>query len=604
MLPGRLSPRSVSILRARRSISTVHRGASTTSTTSRATKPPASAVGPLATRGHVLDVPFAMRGVAAASGARWDAEHGVFVWNGDKLPHALAPFRALPYSWELHVERELSSSTPLPASKPTGDIVLRSHQEEAALAILAARAGGRAGFLLADDVGLGKTIAAWEAVLRMQDTRTVLVVCPLAVVAHWRRTIEAMGDGGRDVIVLNYDRLGKLFDVSAEARKKIRTKKGLARAGTAPDFDVVIWDESHRCKNPTAARSKLAAKLNANAGFRLWLSATAGQNPLELSYLAPLLASVTGTRAADLKAFEQWCLAQGLGVTRGAYGKWDWRGDPADCEKVRKMLFEPAAGQGATRTTTRPLAAGIRRRPEDIAGWPAINRILTPIDLDGQARTLYDQAWTEFREAMDLVPRGKDPKSALAATLRLRQKSSLIRAEGTVDLARELLENGHQVAISVAFIETLGALRTSLESGVGGVPCAAIHGAIPAALREEERLRFQRGEARVVLFTVEEGISLHQGETPAHGKNGDRPRSELIHDLRWSAIQMAQIEGRCHRDGRFAQVYWAYAADTIEERIAQVVARRIQSMKEMIGDDVETLREIERVLFDGSGTAS
>ena len=561
-----------------------------------------TSVASLTKRAHVLDVPFAMRGVAAASGARWDAEHGVFVFQGDKLPRPLAPFRALPYSWELHVERELAGAKAArnaAARDPAAPaIVLRPHQEEAAKAIVAARTAGRAGFLLADDVGLGKTISAWEAVLRMKGTSIVLVVCPLAVVAHWRRTIEAMGDGGRDVIVLNYDRLGKLFEVSAAARKKIRTKKGLARAGTAPEMDVVIWDESHRCKNPTAARSKLAAKLNASAGFRLWLSATAGQNPLELSYLAPLLASVTGTRAADLKDFEQWCLDQGLGVTRGAYGKWDWRGDPADCEKVRKMLFEPSGGGGAAE---KGMTAGIRRRPEDIAGWPAINRILTPIDLDGEARSLYEQAWTEFREAMELAPRGRDPKSALAATLRLRQKSSLIRAQGTVELARELLENGHQVAISVAFLETLEALRASFESGLGSVPCAVIHGAIPASQREEERLRFQRGDARVVLFTVEEGISLHQGEDPKHGTKGDVPRSEVIHDLRWSAIQMAQIEGRCHRDGRFAQVYWAYAADSIEERIAQVVARRIHSMKEMIGDDLETLREIERVLF-GAGT--
>ncbi len=561
-----------------------------------------TSVASLTKRAHVLDVPFAMRGVAAASGARWDAEHGVFVFQGDKLPRPLAPFRALPYSWELHVERELAGAKAArnaAARDPAAPaIVLRPHQEEAAKAIVAARTAGRAGFLLADDVGLGKTISAWEAVLRMKGTSIVLVVCPLAVVAHWRRTIEAMGDGGRDVIILNYDRLGKLFEVSAAARKKIRTKKGLARAGTAPEMDVVIWDESHRCKNPTAARSKLAAKLNASAGFRLWLSATAGQNPLELSYLAPLLASVTGTRAADLKDFEQWCLDQGLGVTRGAYGKWDWRADPADCEKVRKMLFEPSGGGGAGE---KGMTAGIRRRPEDIAGWPAINRILTPIDLDGEARSLYDQAWTEFREAMELAPRGRDPKSALAATLRLRQKSSLIRAQGTVELARELLENGHQVAISVAFLETLEALRASFESGLGSVPCAVIHGAIPASQREEERLRFQRGDARVVLFTVEEGISLHQGEDPKHGMKGDVPRSEMIHDLRWSAIQMAQIEGRCHRDGRFAQVYWAYAADSIEERIAQVVARRIQSMKEMIGDDLETLREIERVLF-GDGT--
>jgi hypothetical protein len=111
-------------------------------------------------------------------------------------------------------------------------------------------------------------------------------------------------------------------------------------------------------------------------------------------------------------------------------------------------------------------------------------------------------------------------------------------------------------------------------------------------------MRFQRGEARVVLFTVEEGISLHQGE------HNDVPRSEVILYLRWSAIQMAQIEGRCHRDGRFAQVYWTYADATVEEKIARVVASRIQTMKEMIGDDTETLREIESLLqvgADGSG---
>jgi hypothetical protein len=531
----------------------------------------------------VLEVPFEMRGVAAASAARWDATHGVFLFEGPRLPAALEPFRARSYSWEMHVQRELADAAPSPASPPAGAIRLRSHQVEAVRAIGAARAAGLPGFLLADDVGLGKTITAWAAILEMKAARRVLIVCPLAVVAHWRRTIEAMGDGGRDIVLLNYERLGKLFEVSAAARKKVRTKKGLARVGTAPELDVIVLDESHRCKNPTAARSKLAAKLVAKAGFCLWLSATAGQNPLELSYLAPLLARVTGARAADLKDFEQWCLDQQLGITRGTFGKWEWRGDHTDCERVRVMLFERGAKQQVT--------AGIRRRPEDIAGWPAINRILTPIELAAEARALYEEAWTAFRRELELAPRGRDPKSALAASLRLRQKSSLIRAAGTVELARELLENGHQVAISVAFIETLTALRASFETGVGAVTCAEIHGGIPAAAREDERLRFQRGEARVVLFTVEEGISLHQGE------HGNAPRSEIIHDLRWSAIQMAQIEGRCHRDGRFAQVYWAYADATVEEKIARVVAGRIQSMKEMIGDDVETLREIERLLL-------
>jgi hypothetical protein len=552
-----------------------------------AARPAATAAGPRApaTRRHALDVPFAMRAVAAASGARWAAEHGVFLYEGDELPAALRPFLPLPYSWERRVQRELDGGPPPAPTPPTGAIRLRAHQEDAVRAIAAAVAAKRPGFLLADDVGLGKTITAWQAILGQRGT-TVLIVCPLAVIAHWRRTIEAMGDGGKDIVLLNYDRLGKLFEVSDEARKRIKSKKGLARAGTAPEFDVVVLDESHRCKNPTAARSKLAAKLVAKAGFCLWLSATAGQNPLELSYLAPLLASTTGARAADLKDFEQWCLDQKLGVSRGTFGKWEWRGDRADCEKVRAMLFDARRGEAP---------AGIRRRPEDIAGWPALNRILAPIELDASARELYDQAWTAFRREMELAPQGRDPKSALAASLRLRQKSSLIRAAGTVELARELLDNGHQVAISVAFVETLTAIREALEGGVGGVRCASIHGGIPAAAREDERLRFQRGDARVVLFTVEEGISLHQGE------HNDVPRSQIIHDLRWSAIQMAQVEGRCHRDGRFAQVYWAYADGTVEEKIARVVARRIQSMKDMIGDDAETLREIEGLLLASGG---
>ena len=575
----------MALMRAKRTVSRAGLPAGAPSS-----RPPPSAVVPVGVA-YVLDVPFAMRGVASAAGARWDAERSVFVWRGgpgEALPAALVPFLPATYSWEARVQRELDGTAPRAKASakkaaPSGSIALRPHQSAAVREIVAAHTAGRPGFLLADDVGLGKTITTWASIRELPNVRTVLVVCPLAVIAHWRRTIEAMGDGGKDVVILNYDRLGKLFEVSAEARKKIRSRKGLARAGSAPDFDVVVFDESHRCKNPTAARSKLAAKLVAKAGFSMWLSATAGQNPLELSYLAPLLASVTGSRAADLKDFEAWCQQQGLGLTRGTFGKWEWRGDASDCAKVRSLLFDERRGAPA---------AGIRRRPEDIAGWPEINRILTPIELAPDARELYTQAWTSFRKEMDLAPRGRDPKSALAATLRLRQKSSLIRVPGTLELVHDLLANGHQVAISVAFAETLAALRDGLTAAK--VTCAEIHGALPAGAREEERLRFQRGQAQVVLFTVEEDISLHQGE------HVDVPRSEVIHDLRWSAIQMAQIEGRCHRDGRFAQVYWAYADGTIEDRIARVVAGRIQSMKEMVGDDVATLREIERLLDDAT----
>ena len=102
-----------------------------------------------------------MRAVATASGARWDATHNVFLHRAERLPAALAPFRPAAFSWELGVERELNDD-PLITETPSGRITLRAHQDAGVAAILAAAQAKRAGFLLADDVGLGKTITAWE----------------------------------------------------------------------------------------------------------------------------------------------------------------------------------------------------------------------------------------------------------------------------------------------------------------------------------------------------------------------------------------------------------------------------------------------------------
>lgn len=124
---------------------------------------PATRLGVARPRVHALDVPFEMRAVAAAHRAEWQADHGVFVFRGAVLPPALEPFHAAPYSWERHVERALNDEPEgaQAASRPAGTLTPRPHQRDAVRAITAAAAARRAGFLLADDVGLGKTISAW-----------------------------------------------------------------------------------------------------------------------------------------------------------------------------------------------------------------------------------------------------------------------------------------------------------------------------------------------------------------------------------------------------------------------------------------------------------
>src|SRR4051794_12420945 len=157
-----------------------------------------------ARRTFVLEVPFDLRAVAQRAGAVWHPGAKAFVYRGEHLPNPLEPFRSEPYSWERFKEDELSGASPITA-EPQRDVKLRDHQKKAVAAVRAALEAGRTGFLNADDVGLGKTIETWAAALAMEDAETVLIVCPLAVVAHWRRTIQWMGDGGKRIVVINYD---------------------------------------------------------------------------------------------------------------------------------------------------------------------------------------------------------------------------------------------------------------------------------------------------------------------------------------------------------------------------------------------------------------
>lgn len=540
-------------------------------------------------RVHLLDVPFSLRGIPETFGASWNGALKSFAWLGETLPHGLEAFKSQNYSYERFREDVLNGVT-RPAAAPTKRIELRPHQQTCAETVRRVVAEGRSGFLVADDVGLGKTMETWASILEMEESDRVLVVCPLAVVAAWRQTIGWMGDGGRTIVVMNYERLGKLFEAPpaskapSKRRKRRRSLKATAKSGSAEAFDVIVWDECHRLRNPASARSIFARKLGAEADFEFFLSATAGQDPSELIHLYPLIAESTGDDPR-LLPYVEWCAAAGIGVSKGAYGKLVWRGasdDPevragavGDLERVRDILF---GGR---------LPLGIRRTPTDIAGWPEINRILLPVHLDPEDRRLYEAAWTAFRRELDLVQTGaRDSKNALVARLRFRQKSSLLRTAATADLAATLLEQGLQVAVSVAFRETLAVLRDALASHG---PVAEIHGDMDGPEKERQRLRFQSGECRTVVYTVTEAISLHQGEL------NDVPRANLVHDLRWSGIGAKQVEGRTHRNGKFSQVYWLLAEDTVEERIARVVAGRMLSMGAMQGDDT-TVSEIERML--------
>lgn len=547
-----------------------------------------------------LNVPWEERDIARSLGGEWIEKLNGYVYIGDLLPERLENYASTDYSYLRWIEDQVNGRIK-PAKKPVdGYYTPKPHQVEAIESIKNTAAAGWRGFLEADMTGLGKSIsglmgASEVATLKgftANNKAKVLIICPNGAIAHWKNTIRHLQVDNLRVMVVNYESYKKLLTVprAAKEAKRQKTKnRHISEKGKSYfSWNIIISDESQKLKNVTSQRTQaferiaqyaLEAKI---APYVIWMSATAGQTPLELGYLCPIIAQAARTKIT-METWPEWLSNNQFHVTKkGKTWQWVKPTDPndviarerqkQDVERLASILFHPKA-------------PSIRRKPEDIAGWPPVNRIAMPIQLTTVQKDKYDQLWTEFRRDMKLGSRGANPKGILAIQLRFAQKASLLRVGQTVDNAAELVDSGQQVAISVRFLETLDAIRAGLKAQ--GIECSEFSGRTYID-KEKERIDFQKGKTQVILFTVEEAVSFHAKESlPDGSKASSSPRSLLVHDMRYSALSVTQIIGRTHRDGQNSNAYFLYSENTVEERIMDIMMNKLANMTLLSGDTEE-----------------
>ncbi|MCW4354176.1 DEAD/DEAH box helicase [Hoyosella sp. YIM 151337] len=174
---------------------------------------------------------------------------------------------------------------------------------------------GKARLLIADEVGLGKTIEAgliWTELEARQEADRVLVVCPSSLLGKWQGEMEERF--GFELLVLDRNELKKFHNRHSQNRlpkrqayiaslETLRTWSALEEvAKVPPEFDLIILDEAHSMRNKETKSYALGTELADWADNLVFLSATPINLGLDdLQNLLQLLAPEDCGDIEDLK---------------------------------------------------------------------------------------------------------------------------------------------------------------------------------------------------------------------------------------------------------------------------------------------------------------
>jgi len=370
------------------------------------------------------------------------------------------------------------------------------HQRAAARWLLARR-----GALLADAMGLGKTLsslAAARAMVRAAGCR-IVVVAPAGLHRHWRREATSL-------------------ELQLELHSWARLPAALPPAGC-----VVLVDEAHFAQTFSAARTRAFLRLARHPRLRaIWLLTGTPIRNGRPAQLLPLLAAIGHPIAGDQRAFEErYC--QGHWREQGGRRVWQATG-ASHLEELQGLL--------------RPLL--LHRDKARCLDLPPKRRVLLPVELDpASARGFQHRLDSRVEDYRRRAARGEVRRDAeaLAVLTALRQIGSSHKLPAAADLVRGLLARGEAVVVFTAFVASA---RLLLER-LGGPPAGGLLvGAVPPPRRQAVVDAFQAGRSPLLIATFGTGglgFTLHRAH---HVVLLERP---------WTPGDAEQAEDRCHRIG-------------------------------------------------------
>jgi superfamily II DNA or RNA helicase len=502
--------------------------------------------------GPTVSAPMSRVSAIAEVGAALYEEERPFRWTGD------TSLRDRAYDFALG-PRSTDVAPPLKMVNAQ----LRDYQHEGVRWMQHLRAHN-AGGILADDMGLGKTLQTIAHVAAEKEAgrldRPAMILTLTSVLGNWQRELARFAPGLRVLTI-------------GHAPRAVRQ----ARCAEVPDYDVIlttyplvvrdqealavheyhllILDEAHSIKNPSAQAREAVVGLNAR--HRMCLSGTPIENNLtELwSLLDFLMPGMLGTGDQFQREFR---------------APIEEHGDRVRLEALRERV--------------RPYI--LRRTKTEVAKeLPPKTELVRSVELSGAQRELYESirvaAHAEVREHIKSRGAERSTIAVLDALLKLRQACcdprlcsvEAARALGPtpptakLDLLTEMLQTqlaaGSRILVFSQFARMLALISERLLGlGIGHV---TLTGQTPDRQRPIDA--FENGRADVFL------ISLRAGGT---GLNLTSADTVIHYDPWWNPTAQAQATDRAYRIGQKKPVF-AYnliAAGSVEERMLGLQQRK------------------------------
>jgi len=456
---------------------------------------------------------------------------------------------------------------------------------------------GRA--LLADEVGLGKTIEAGlilkEYLLRGVVKR-VLILTPASLITQWQQELKSKFDlSFRNHQEVNDWESSDLVIASLDTAKSQKNQKSVQNI----PYDLLIVDEAHKLKNKKTQNWKFVNSIRAK--YLLMLTATPIQN--DLIELFNLIAILKPGLLSTQQKFKNDFLSNS-----------DKR-MPKNPVKLREMLSEIMIRH---------------RRSDTLIKFPQRFVHTESVALNDDEAKLYEELTEFIRRRYFTLPTQNNPRGINRLTLILLQKlmgsstQALERAlakmvnsnfykddfghslRKLLDMARntrlsrkaeimlELVGSlNEKVIIFTQFRGTQDFLHEILEKK--GYLISIFNGQLSQS-EKDACIEAFRNKNQILIST----------ESGGEGRNLQFCKVMINYDLPWNPMRIEQRIGRIHRLGQTQDVHIINlsAKDTIESYVLELLDRKINLFRLIIGElemilgNLHSKKTLEQIIID------